>query len=244
VQLCHLRLSQALALAMREGTLSRNVCAVTEPPRAPPKPGASWTADEARRFLVAAKADTYSPLWLLALSTGLRRGELLGLRWSDLEVERGMLTVRQTVAILAGAPSIQPPKSDAARRAVKLSADAVSALATHRVRQVAARLQAPTWEDHDLIFCTSSGRPLNPNNLYRNYEAIVAAGGVPRIRLHDLRHTHATLLLQAGTPIKAVSERLGHAKTSITLDTYAHVLPQMQDHAVEAIDAALFQDLA
>src|SRR3954447_15044151 len=80
--------------SQREGTLSRNVCAVTEPPRAPHKPGASWTADEARRFLAAAKPDTYSPLWLLALSTGLRRGELLGLRWSDLDVERGMLTVR------------------------------------------------------------------------------------------------------------------------------------------------------
>jgi integrase len=169
---------------------------------------------------------------------------LLGLRWSDLDVARGMLTVRQTVAILAGAPSIQPPKSSAARRPVLLSADAVSALVAHRVRQVAARLQAETWEDNDLIFCTSAGRPLNPNNLYRQFNKIVVAADVPRVRLHDLRHTHATLLLQAGTPIKAVSERLGHAKTSITLDTYAHVLPEMQDHAVDAIDAALFQDLA
>ena len=91
------------------------------------------------------------------------------------------------------------------------------------------------------MFCTGSGKPLNPNNLYRNYEAIIERACVPRIRLHDLRHTHATLLLAAGTPIKAVSERLGHAKTSITLDTYVHVLPDMQDRAVEAIDAALFR---
>jgi integrase len=110
------------------------------------------------------------------------------------------------------------------------------------VRQVAARLQAETWEDNDLVFCTSAGRLLNPNNLYENFNRIIAAAGVPRIRLHDLRHTHATLLLQAGTPIKAVSERLGHAKTSITLDTYAHILPDMQDRAVEAIDPALFVD--
>jgi integrase len=114
------------------------------------------------------------PVCLLALSTGLRRGELLSLRWSDQDVERDTLTVRQSVAILAGAPSIQAPKTAAARRAVKLSADVVAALSAHRVQQVAVRLQASTWEDFDLIFCTSAGRPLNPNDIYRNYEAIVA----------------------------------------------------------------------
>jgi integrase len=92
------------------------------------------------------------------------------------------------------------------------------------------------------VFCAGEGKPINPNNLYRNFAAIVDRAGVPTIRLHDLRHTHATVLLSAGTPIKAVSERLGHAKTSITLDTYAHISPDMQDRAVEAIDAALFVD--
>ena len=100
---------------------------------------------------------------------------------------------------------------------------------------------ALSWAAGDLVFCTGEGKPLNPNNLYRNFAAIIDRASVPTIRLHDLRHTHATLLLQAGTPIKAVSERLGHAKTGITLDTYAHVLPDMQDRAVDAIDAALFQ---
>ena len=100
---------------------------------------------------------------------------------------------------------------------------------------------AHSWSDGDLVFCTGEGHPINPNNLYRNFDAIVAAAGVKRIPPHGMRHTHATLLLAAGTPIKVVSERLGHAKTSITLDTYAHVLPDMQDRAVEAIDAALFR---
>jgi integrase len=104
----------------------------------------------------------------------------------------------------------------------------------------AVRLAAAEWEDNDLVFCTGNGRPINPNNLYRTFETIMARAGVPRIRLHDLRPTHATLLLQAGMPIKAVSERLGHSKTSVTLDTYAHVLPDMQDRAIDAIDAALF----
>ena len=105
----------------------------------------------------------------------------------------------------------------------------------------ARKLAAAEWADGDLVFCTGEGKPINPNNLYRNFAAIIDRAGVPTIRLHDLRHTHATLLLSAGTPIKAVSERLGHAKTSITLDTYAHVLPDMQDRAVEAIDAALLR---
>lgn len=149
--------------------------------------------------------------------------------------------MQQTIGVLAGAPCVKPPKTDAGRRVVKLSADVVTALGKHRISQVARQLAAASWADGDLVFCTSEGKPLNPNNLYRNFAAIIARADVPAIRIHDLRHTHATLLLAAGTPIKAVSERLGHAKTSITLDTYAHVLPDMQDRAVEAIDAALLQ---
>lgn len=240
VQLCHLRLSQALALAEREGIVNRNACKATEPPTPRAKPGLTWTGEQARAFLSEAKKDqTYWPLWLLALKTGLRRGELLGIRWGDLDLNAGTLRVQQTVLVLAGAPSIQQPKTDAGRRTVKLSADVVAALEKHRLAWVERKLSAASWTDLDLVFCTGEGKPLNPNNLYRAYNAIVARANVPRIRLHDMRHTHATLLLAAGTPIKAVSERLGHAKTSITLDTYAHVLPDMQDRAVEAIDAAL-----
>src|SRR5215211_1487944 len=132
VQLCHQRLSQALALAEREAIVSRNVCRATEPPKAPPKQGSSWTAEEARRFLAKADADTYSPLWLLALKTGLRRGELLGIRWKDLDLDKGTLQVHQTVTLLQGTPTIQTPKTAASRRVVKLSADAVTALANHR----------------------------------------------------------------------------------------------------------------
>jgi integrase len=240
VQLCHLRLSQALALAEREGIITRNVCAATQKPRSRHTPGTTWTGQEARQFLDQAETDTYAPLWLLALKTGLRRGELLGLRWSDLDLDRGTLTVRQTIGVLAGAPCIKPPKTYAGRRVVKLSVDVIEALTKHRIAWAARKLAAVEWADGDLVFCTGEGKPINPNNLYRNFAAIIDRAGVPTIRLHDLRHTHATLLLSAGTPIKAVSERLGHSKTSITLDTYAHVLPDMQDRAVEAIDAALF----
>jgi integrase len=108
--------------------------------------------------------------------------------------------------------------------------------------QTERRLASPQWEDGDLVFCTRDGKPINPNNVYRNYLAIIARAGVPRINLHGARHTHTTLALANGAPLKAVSERLGHVKSSITLDTYSHVLPDMQDRVVEAIDAALFRN--
>jgi integrase len=241
VQLCHQRLQQALALAEREGIVSRNVCRSTEPPKAAPRPGTSWTAEEARRFLSAAEDDNYWPLWSLALATGLRRGELLGLRWQDLDFDRRLLTVRQSVVLLDGSPIIQGLKTDASRRAVKLSSDVVAALRTHRLAYAERRLASSQWADKDLVFCTRDGKPLNPNNVYRNYQAIIEGAGVPRINLHGARHTHTTLALASGAPLKAVSERLGHAKSSITLDTYSHVLPDMQDQVVEAIDAALFR---
>ena len=242
VQLCHQRLQQALALAEREGIVSRNVCSSTEPPKAPPKPGTSWTAEEARRFLRAAETDPYWPLWLLALKTGLRRGELLGLRWKDLDLDRELLMVRQSLVLLNGSPIIQAPKTDASRRTVKLSADVVAALRNHRLIQAERRLASTEWATGDLVFCTRDGKLLNPNNVYRNYQAIIERTGVPRITLHGARHTHTTLALASGAPIKAVSERLGHARSSITLDTYAHVLPDMQDRVIDAIDAALLRN--
>jgi integrase len=145
------------------------------------------------------------------------------------------------VLIHHGSPIIQEPKSSDARRVVKLRPESVAALRAHRAKPNERRLVlGAIWQDHDLIFCTGEAKLLNPNNLYRNLNAIIARAGVPKVRLHDLRHTHATLLLTAGQPIKAVSERLGHAKTSITIDTDAHMLPRMQDGAVDALRAWLF----
>jgi integrase len=221
--------------------VTRNVCAATDPPTARPKPGEVWTAGEARKVIAASVTDLYAPLWLLALGTGLRRGELLGLRWHDLDIVRLVLSVRQTVVLLNNAPAIQTQKTSAARRTIRISQEIIDALSKHRLAQVERRLAAPSWNDGDLVFCTGEGKVINPNSLYDRFDSIIERADVKRIPLHGMRHTHATLLLAAGTPIKAVSERLGHSKTSITLDTYAHALPDMQDRAVDAIDAALFQ---
>jgi integrase len=141
--------------------------------------------------------------------------------------------------------AVRRRKSAAARRAVRLDPATLAALAARRKRHVAHRLSlGSAYEDQGLVFATALGHPLNPNNVQRSFYQLLAAAGVPRIRLHDLRHTHATWLLKDGQPVKVVSERLGHTKTSITLDTYAHVLPDMQDGAVEAIELLLARDSA
>ena len=241
VQLCHLRLSQALKQGVRWGTVPRNVCDSVEAPRAVPARGRTWTPADARRFLADAETDGLHPLWLLALTTGARRGELLGLRWGDCDLAKGTVGVRQSVVICGNRPIIQAPKSRAGGRTVGLPPEAVAALKAHRARQNAARLAAgQVWDDHDLVFATGAGGPLNPANVVRSYARIVARAGVPRIRFHDLRHTHATWLIAGGQPITNVSERLGHAKTSITLDTYAHVVASTRDRAAEAVGALLF----
>jgi integrase len=241
VQLCHLRLSQALAQAVKWGILHRNVCQAVDAPHVTPKRGKVWTAEEARRFLAAGAGTQLEALWVLIATTGLRRGEALGVRWQDLDLDERILRVRQSVVIYQNKPVMQEPKSPSARRTIKLAPEAVAMLRTHRTAQLECRLALGSlWHDNDLVFCTGDGKVLNPNNLYRTLDKVMARAGVPRIRLHDLRHSHTTLLLAAGTPIKAVSERLGHAKTSTTLDIYAHVLPDMQDAAAETVSRVLY----
>ncbi len=251
VQLCHLRLNQALNQAVKWSIVPGNVCAAVDPPSVTYKQSSTWNSEQLRAFLATAKDDTYHPLWLLLATTGMRRGEALGLRWRDLDLDQGLSAVQQSVIAHKGAPLIQAPKTAGSRRSIKLLPEATKALKEFRGEWAATKLAAPPdlWEDTDLIFCTALGRPINPNNITRNYERILVSLNVerkannlppvPRIRVHDLRHTHATLLLRAGTAVKVVSERLGHAKVSITLDTYAHVLPDMQDRAVEAFSAML-----
>ena len=240
VHLAHQRLRQALTMAEREGIVRRNVCDLVDPPTSSSSPGQSWTADEARRFLDTAKDDSHHPLWLLALATGMRRGELLGLRWQDVDLSAGTVRVAQSVRWMSGKPVVMLPKTESSVRTIGISKPVVDALKDHRKAWLERKLQARTWDAGDLVFCTRFGQPINPSNLYRNLAAIITAAGVPKLRLHDMRHTHATLLLAGDTPIRAVSARLGHSQTSVTMNIYAHVLQEMQDRAITAIDSALF----
>jgi integrase len=240
---CHMRLSQALAQAVRFRLVPTNVCDVVTPPKlTTPRPDV-WTISEAMAFLDMAATDSLSPLWHLLLLEGMRRGEGLGLRWQDVNWERGTAHIVQTVSpdiSSRGEAVIQArTKTKAGARTVKLSGATLAALKERRTRWLERRMAAETWTDNDLIVCSSKGTPINPNNVTRSFELIVRRAGLRRITPHGLRHTHATMLLKQGVPAKIVSERLGHASISITLDTYSHVLPDMQDTAADAMDTIM-----
>jgi integrase len=241
VELCHLRLSQALDQSVKLGLLTRNVADLVTPPRVPRKPRQTWDEEQARRFLAVADQSGRGPIWIVALATGMRRGELLGLRWQDVDFERDILSVRQTVGALRGKPDVKPPKTRSSIRDVPVPAEVMAALREHRRRQNEQRLAlGPVWEDNDLVFAAANGRPIYPDNLKRDFERLVHLAGVPRIRIHDQRHTHVTLAIAAGADIGAVSQRIGHSRTSITMDVYHHVLPRKHLEVSDKVGAVLF----
>jgi integrase len=194
-----------------------------------------------RRFLAESARDGYHPYWLLAATTGMRRGEVLGLRWQDVDMARSTLTVRQTVTVGAsGAPIFQEPKTPKARRTVTVPGEVIAALRDHKRSQNLRRLAlGEAWREYDLIFTVAAGGPINPTNLRRNLLAIAKRADVPLLNIHALRHSHSTLLLQAGENPEVIQERLGHADIRTTLGTYGHVLPTMQERAAETIAAIL-----
>lgn len=243
VQLCHLRLSQALAWAERMGIVPRNVCAVVEPPTHRGAERTVWTPEQAETFFTAiTEREPWHTFFLLIVTTGLRKGEALGLRWQDVDFSKRTVAVRQAIVTLDGKAKIETPKSPAARRLVVIPEETAQALQDHRSRQRLQRMRvADAWADNDLVFCTELGAIIHPSNVNRALTALVEESNVPRITVHELRHTHATWLLSHGLPVKDVSARIGHAKASITLDTYAHIIPGMQDNAVETVRGLLFK---
>jgi len=241
VQLVHLRLQQALAVAVQWDILSRNPCDRVKQPRNQRKELRTWNREDVRRFLDVANGDTYAPLWEIALATGMRRGELLGIRWQDIDLARGTLTVQQAVTLLHDKAIIQQPKSAASRRTIRLPAHCIAALQAHKDRRAFGATQRAISDDApDLVFTNTHGGIVHPRNLIRNFDLIVTRAELPRIRFHDLRHTYATLSLSGGADIKTVSSRLGHSSIQITGDVYAHVTPEMDERATSVIEAVMF----
>jgi integrase len=184
--------------------------------------------------------DSYNPLWLLALATGMRLGELRGLRWCDVELARGALHVRQQITRVGRKDRTSEPKTNAGRRTISLPADAIEALKEHHTqRPVRPIALDPAQRDTDLVFAREDGTALDQDAISSRFNRAVARTKLKRITFHGMRHTHATLLLLAGVNVKAVSARLGHSSIQITLDTYAHLLPEMEQHAADAIGEAL-----
>ncbi len=195
-----------------------------------------WSPDQLAHFLDATRSDDLAALWHLAVMTGMRRGECLGLNWRDVNLATGVLSVRQTWVMNGGSPRLSEPKTKRSNRAIELDAGTVAVLQSHRVRQLEQRLAAGSaWQDRGFVFTRADGEPLRPDWVGHRFERLAADAGLPRLTFHGLRHSHATALLAAGEHVKVVSERLGHYSSAFTLDTYASVLKGMQRDAVERL---------
>jgi integrase len=249
VSYVHVILHRVFRDAMKWNLLMRNPADAADPPRSRPNESGAmrtWTAAELGTFLQAEPNDRLQALWWLLASTGMRRGEAVGLRWEDVDTDGATLSINRTLvttdARRAGDPGMawSTPKTAKGRRSVALDATTVTILKGHKARQAEERLAIGAgYQDEGLVFALPDGSPIHPKTVSYYFDRRVKRLGVPRIRLHDLRHTHATLALQAGVHPKVVQERLGHANIGITLDTYSHVTPAMQSEAAERVAALL-----
>jgi integrase len=238
----HAVIHEALEHAVKQGVIARNVADAVEPPKIKRQGSEVWSVEDVQRFLAHAKENRYYALFLAAITTGMRQGELLGLRWQDVDLDAGIASIRQTMHKAGKNPVFGTPKTDRSRRRVVLLPEPVRALRVLQVAQAADRHEAgETYRDYGLVFTVPGGAPISAANLLkRGFRPLIERADVPTIRFHDLRHSHATLLLRNGVHPKIVSERLGHASITITLDTYSHVLPDMQQEAVAGLQQRLF----
>jgi integrase len=243
VEYAHGVLRCALNDAVDRGLVGRNVASVARPPRVDPFSEEEddgevrvWDGDELRAFLAYVAGHRWRPLWRLAASTGMRRGEVLGLRWSDVELDDGVLLVRRALSVVDARARLKRTKTLRERR-IGIDGTLVAALKDRRERQEADRRTAEIWRDRwGLVFTHVDGAFIDPMDVTMEFRRLVRAAPVPIVRFHDLRHVHATLLLAEGVPVKVVSERLGHAAIQTTLDRYAHVIPGQREDAVRLFE--------
>ncbi|GCE18570.1 site-specific integrase [Dictyobacter kobayashii] len=238
----HRVLHKALGDALKWQLVIRNVCDAVTAPRVPRKEMQALSGEQARQFLDAAKGDPLETLYVLALTTGMRQGELLALKWEDVDLAIGTLQVKRTITRLVNKGfTVSEPKTARSRRHIHLTQMAVESLQQHRIRQQKARLVAgPAWSEQGWIFCNAIGGPIDVSNMIRrSFRPILVKAELPIIRFHDLRHSVASLLLASGIHVKIVQELLGHSQVSITLDTYSHVLPSLQKEAIGSLDTLL-----
>jgi integrase len=241
VQYIHVTLHKALKQAVQDGLIPRNATEAVKAPQVRREEMHPLSVGQTRALLEAAREERLEALYVLAVHTGLRQGELLGLKWEDADFEAGTLQVRRSLATAKGGPVLAAPKTRGSRRTVKLTRGAVEALRGHLQRQLEEIDRAGSlWRENGLVFASETGEPLDRRYLTsRRFKALLRRAGLPDIRFHDLRHTCATLLLSKNVNPKIVSEMLGHASIAITLDTYSHVLPNMRDQAAAAMENAL-----
>ena len=240
VQYVHTTLKKAFRQAVLDGLVPRNVCDAVKPPQVHREEVTPLSPTEIKALLTTASGDRLEALYVVAVHTGLRQGELLGLKWGDLDLDESKLTVQRSLAYDG---MLTPPKRKNSRRTVKLTRTATEALKHHRARQNEERLKTGAkWMDTDLVFPNRAGGPMNATNLYhRDWKNLLKRAELADqgFTFHALRHTFATTLLRQNVNPKIVQHQLGHATISQTMDTYSHVMPDMGDVAAEALEAAL-----
>lgn len=240
VQYLRAVLRRALVQAVKWNLVSRNVATLVDPPRSRRQPVTVLTPEQAKAFVKTIKGDRMEPLYLAALTLGLREGEVLGLRWQNINFESGTLRVEYGLQRIEKKLQLVPPKTERSRRTLKMPAVLISAFRAHRVRQLESKLAAGSeWQEMDFVFATRHGTPLDARNVLRNYYAILAKAELPRMTFHHLRHSCASLLLAQNVPARVVMEVLGHSQISLTLDTYSHVMPALMADVKDAMDRAL-----
>ena len=230
----HVVLHKAMADAVRLGLLDHNVVAAVDPPRVPRPQLSVWTVDQLRDFLTVASSHRLSAAFVLLATTGMRRSEVLGLRWSDIDFDDRSVSIVRTLTVVAGRPVVTAPRTTASRRLVYLDSSTVDALRSHR--------DASTVTRDDYLFQSGDGQPVNPASFSNTFDRLVARSELPRIRLHDLRHTYATLALRLGTNPVLLSERLGHTSIAVTIDRYSHVIPSIDRHAADVVAQLILPD--
>ena len=239
VRYLHTIIRQALQQAVKEGLLFRNPADATSPPTVKTKEINPLTEDELIVFQRAAEGDRFLVAYQLAAATGFRRGELLGLCWDCVNLETGQLIVRRQLLIINGSLTLDgSTKSKSGRRSVPVSESLVTMLRAHKTKQAREKLKAGSaYQDKGLVFCHTDGSPIIPAEFTRRFQRALKKAGLEKRRLHDLRHTHASLLLAKGVHPKVVQERLGHSSITMTLDLYSHLAPGMQETAAASIDS-------
>ena len=239
----HRVLHKALADAERLGLVLRNPAARVTPPSAPTSESVDnvWSGEVLRTFLESSADEPLYPAFVLAATTGMRRGEVAALRWTGVNLETGVLKVEESVTAVRGELMFTAPKTKKGLRVFTLDSGTVAIMRAHRKRQAERQLAlGPAWEDTGRVFTREDGSVLHPDLLSKRFDVWVRRSGLPRVTFHGLRHTWATMAMEKGIHTKVVSDRLGHANISVTLDIYSKVRPAMDAQAAEAVAAGLF----
>lgn len=234
ISVIHGVLHKALETAVKWNLISRNVASLVNAPRRNPQEIYALSSDDAKKLIQAARESNIEALLIIAVTTGMRRGEILGLRWSDIDLDHGLLYIRRTLNRISGFGFIEnDPKTKASRRKILLPDIAVAALERHRTKQEALKHKAASqWREKNLVFSNTVGNFINPDHLLTRFRRVLVQADLPMMRFHDLRHSAATILLVLGVHPKVVQELLGHSTIAMTMDTYSHLLPSMQKEAM------------